>query len=157
MHGHGSIGHQWYAIKEGAKIIFLPKSRDIYPLYLMIGRYAKINWRRYLRLAVLGRVESAEWSPNISLSSLVIKHSPNLAKRSITRAYDIEKEIEAIKSLHGSSIAYSSFDKLLPLMQCTKCRQGGLGLGRDLMQFHCEHCGAIFPIINGIPIFTEHV
>ena len=40
-HGKGTIGHKWFIVPIGTTLYFVAKNKDIYPLYLVYGSYAK--------------------------------------------------------------------------------------------------------------------
>ena len=135
-HGKGTPGNRWFIVAINNRLIFLPKSKNVYPLYLMLGKYAKEK-RKRLKNIQQEKVSSRIWTERTPIETIILPSTEDeLLASSLSDDYKVSEQISALNRIKSSSVNLKDIiGDIEDLFQCPTCHQGDLKWCDDL--FSC--------------------
>lgn len=165
QHGAGTPGHRWFVLKSENHLVLLPKSKELYPIYLILGYFVKHNTRYRkdfffkkhpewletqlayknktdLQIVVLDKLEE-ESGETVDVDQLISqvevlcrnKRNQNLLKHLVR------------KLLFSTTQRF----KIGNLIACPICQTRLIKFGSRMV---CSECGE-FPVVNDVPILLR--
>jgi SAM-dependent methyltransferase len=157
-HGPGSKGHKWYVVPIGNRVYFLPKTREIYPLYLVYGAYAKSLGRKYPAHR-LPSVSYCTWTEKNPLASTILSESDTShASESLEEKYDLQGQLEFLEGSRietGLADAWGSIDAK-DILRCPLCMEGSLER-RTPARMRCRSCSSEYPVYGNVRVLLREV
>ena len=152
-HGSGSKGHKWYIVPIGETLYFVPKIKDIYPLYLIFGAY----YKRQSKHRHYSKVYSVIWTEDNVLNVKVISdRTINHASETIKDEFDLQEQISILKEMQckftGSDL-WEEIDRR-NILCCPDCREGSLST-IDSETLSCPICNREYPKIGNVRVFLN--
>ena len=150
-HGSGSPGHRWFIVSLGDCLYLAAKSKELYPIYLMYGAYAKS--RKQILERFLGiPVSWCTWIPGRILETVILSENvSDDAADSLEESYDLEEQVQYLRSraVAGQTVS-RRYKEILDIICCPICKTGYLDQSGDILK--CSICSREYPIISGIPV-----
>ena len=152
-HGSGSKGHKWYITPIGETLYFVPKLKDIYPLYLIFGAY----YKRQTKHRHYSKVYSAIWTEDKVLNGKVISdRSIHHVSETIKDDFDLQEQISILKEMQCKSTRSNLWEEIdrRNILCCPDCREGNLSTV-DSETLSCPICNREYPKIGNVRVFLN--
>lgn len=154
--GPGTPGHKWFILSIDSCLYILPKSKEIYPLFLMYVAHAKQKNNNWLLSKLLMNPPSfCTWLFDKKMDAVILQQGGrNDVVNSLNESYNIEEQIEYLNK--SSFSEYSNpmkSNKYQKIICCPECKKGNLRASLNESWLNCENCYLSYPVVNGVPIF----
>ena len=154
-HGVGTPGHKWFVVPIGQCLYFAPKAKDLYPIYLMYGAYAKSLGKQLAKLKQF-LCSSCTWSSDVPVEAVVISQDlSNHVADSLNEDYDLPKQLAFLcgtGELKTPVKRWKTVDSR-GMLCCPVCKEGDL-VGRNGC-WSCMICGRKYPEVGGVRVLLE--
>lgn len=152
-HGQGTRGHKWFIVPLDNTVFFIPKTKDLYPLYLAFGAYSKSIGKYKIH----PQISSISWSENSPIHGIVLSGGlSNQVPETIEESYDLQGQIGKLKETQSSvntSKQWASIDEL-KILCCPYCKKGDLTI-TEPDTLTCPICKRKYPWIGNVRVFLD--
>ena len=157
-HGTGTPGHKWFIAPIKNRLYFVAKNKELYPLYLIYGAYAKSREnKKYVRKLLGNRISYITWSPDKPIDGVFISDNvTNDVSKSLNEKYKVLNQIDFLeKTVPENIIDPLQIQNIKKILCCHLCRDGELIVKTKWL--HCSRCNRKYPVINGVPVMIDQV
>jgi len=153
-HGEGTPGHRWFIVAIGQRLYVTAKTKDLYPLYLMYGAYAKSLPNRNAKDPPL-LSSFLVWSPDTPIEAILVGEAlSNDVADSLRESYSIEEQLACLRETGGGGVLpkWHELDAR-GILCCPVCKHGDL-IPKD-SGYLCAICRRKYPEVNGARVFLK--
>jgi SAM-dependent methyltransferase len=153
-HGEGTPGHRWFIVALGQRLYITAKTKDLYPLYLMYGAYAKSLPQGSAKYPPL-LSSCVTWSPGRPIEPILIGAAvSNDVADSLRETYNIEEQLACLRETARDSASPRWRElEARGILCCPLCKHGDLVPKDDGCL--CTICRGKYPQVSGVRVFLK--